>query len=150
MDNQFVVFTLGEQRYALRLSAVERIVRAVQIDPLPQAPEIVLGIVNIQGRIVPIINLRRRFHLPEREIALSDQFVIAHTSRRPVGLVVDAVTDVIECPEQGVASGDSILPDMEYVAGVVKLQDGMVFIHDLDSCLSLEEEATLKLALEVM
>jgi purine-binding chemotaxis protein CheW len=148
MDNQFVVFTLGGQRYALRLTAVDRIVRAAQIDPLPQAPEIVLGIVNVQGRIVPIINLRRRFHLPEREIALSDQFVIAHTSRRPVGLVVDAVTDVIEHPVQDITSGDSILPDMEYVEGVVKLRDGMVFIHNLDSCLSLEEEDSLIRAME--
>jgi purine-binding chemotaxis protein CheW len=148
MDNQLVVFTLGEQRYALHLAAVDRIVRVVQINPLPQAPEIVAGIVNVQGQIVPIINVRRRFHLPEREIALTDQLVIAHTSRRPVGLIVDAVIDVIERSEQGIASGESILPDMEYVEGVVKLQDGMVFIHDLDKFLSLEEETSLTQAME--
>lgn len=148
MDNQLVVFTLGEQRYALRLAAVDRVVRVVEISPLPQAPEIVAGVVNVQGRIVPIINVCRRFHLPEREITLTDQLIIAHTARRPVGLVVDAVIDVIESLEQGIVSAQSILPDMEYVEGVVKLQDGLVLIHDLDKFLSLEEETSLTQAME--
>ncbi len=59
--NQLVVFAFDEQRYALHLSAVERIVRMVEITPLPKAPEIVLGVVNVQGRIVPIVNIRKRF-----------------------------------------------------------------------------------------
>jgi purine-binding chemotaxis protein CheW len=59
--NQLVVLTLDEQRYALHLSAVERIVRMVEITPLPKAPQIVLGVVNVQGRIVPIVNIRKRF-----------------------------------------------------------------------------------------
>ncbi len=148
MDNQLVVFTLGEQRYALRIAAVDRVVRVVEINPLPQAPEIVVGVVNMQGQIVPIINVCRRFHLPEREIALTDQLIIAHTARRPVGLVVDAVIDVIESLEQGIASTESILPDLEYVEGVVKVQDGLVLIHDLDKFLSLEEETSLTQAME--
>jgi purine-binding chemotaxis protein CheW len=148
MDNQLVVFTLGEQRYALHLAAVDRVVRVVEINPLPQAPEIVAGVVNVQGHIVPIINVCRRFHLPEREIALTDQLIVAHTARRPVGLIVDAVIDVIEHPEQGIVSAQSILPDLEYVEGVVKLQNGLVLIHDLDKFLSLEEETSLTQAME--
>ncbi|MBF8302857.1 MAG: cheW40H-4 [Candidatus Dadabacteria bacterium] len=59
--NQLVVLTLDEQRYALHLSAVERIVRVVEVTPLPKAPEIVLGVVNVQGQIIPVINIRKRF-----------------------------------------------------------------------------------------
>ena len=65
-SNHIVVFTLDEQRYALHLLAVERVVRAVEVTALPEAPEIVLGVVNVKGRIVPVINVRRRFRLPER------------------------------------------------------------------------------------
>ena len=64
--NHIVVFALDEQRYALHLLAVERVVRAVEVTALPEAPEIVLGVVNVKGRIVPVINVRRRFRLPER------------------------------------------------------------------------------------
>lgn len=147
-SNQFTVFALDGQRYALRLAAVDRVVRAVEINPLPQAPEIVAGVVNVKGEIVPIINVRRRFRLPEREVALTDQLVIAHTARRPVGLLVDAVTDVIEYPEQDIAGAEGILSGLDYVEGVVKLQDGLVLIHDLDKFLSLEEEGSLNNAME--
>ncbi len=147
-EQQLIVFTLGEQRYALRLAAVDRVMRAVAISPLPQAPGIVLGLVNVQGRIIPIINVRRRFGLPQREIALTDQIVIAHTARRTVGLVVDGVADVIAYPAQAMTEAQTILPSMAYVEGVVKLPDGLVLIHDLDRFLSLEEETSLEQALE--
>lgn len=148
MNEQLTIFTLDERRYGLRLAAVDRVVRAVAISPLPQVPGIVLGIVNVQGRIIPIINVRLRFRLPEREVTLTDRIIIAHTARRAVGLIVDAVSDVIEYPEQSIAGAESILPGLEFVEGVVKLEDGMVYIHDLDKFLSLEEEASLSQALE--
>jgi len=146
--NQLVVFTLDDQRYALHLSAVERIVRVVEVTPLPKAPDIVLGIVNIQGRIIPVVNIRKRFHLPEREINLSDQLIIANTSKRPVALLTEAVNEVIEQSAERVATSEEILSGIKYVEGVVKLGDGMILIHDLDKFLSLEEEKVLDEAMK--
>ena len=68
----------------------------VHITPLPNAPDIVLGVVNMQGRVIPVMNIRQRFNLPKREIALTDQLIFAHTERRPVALVADTVTEVAE------------------------------------------------------
>jgi purine-binding chemotaxis protein CheW len=144
---QLVVFVLDEQRYALHLSAVERIVRAIEITSLPNAPEIVLGIINVQGQIIPVVNPRKRFRLSERELRLSDQLIIAHTSRRTVALVADAVGGVVERAEEDVMAADSIIPAMGYVEGVAKLEDGMVYIHDLDEFLSPVEERILNDAL---
>ncbi len=144
---QLVVFALDRVRYALPLSAVERIVRAADITPLPKVPAIVLGVINVQGRIIPVVNVRKRFRLPEREVRHSDQFVVAYTSRRPVALVADTVTGVLECPVRDVVAAGSILPGTAHVHGVVRLQDGLVLIHDLDSFLSLKEEKSLKDAL---
>ena len=146
--NQIVIFTLDDQRYGLPLSAVGRVVRMVDITPLPKAPDNVLGIINVQGRVIPVINLRRRFRLPEWELALTDRLVIAHTARRPVALVADAVTGVLEYAEQEAAAAQDILPNVEYVAGVVKLESGLILVHDLDKFLSLEEDAALDRALE--
>jgi len=147
LPHRLVVFTLTDWRYGLPLHAVDRIVRIAEVNPLPKAPDIVLGVVNVQGLIIPVINLRRRFRLPEREIAATDQLIVAHTARRPVALVADAVTGVIEYSDRDVAAARDVLPEIEYAEGVVKLDDGLVLIHDLDKFLLLDEEAALVEAL---
>lgn len=144
--DSLIIFTLDDRRYALPLSSVDRVVRIVAVTPLPKAPDIVSGVINIQGRIIPVVNMRRRFGLPERDLALTDQLVVAHTARRPVALVADAVLDVIACPV--LVEAAHIAPGIEYLAGVVKLDDGLILIHDLERFLSLEEENLLNHALE--
>jgi purine-binding chemotaxis protein CheW len=145
---QLCLFTLDERRYALNLSCVERVVFVVDITPLPKAPPVVLGVVNVTGDIVPVYDVRRRFHLPQRAINLTDQLMIARTSRQTVALLVDSVDGVIEVAEQEIAAAQGILPDIEYVQGIVKLPDGLVLIHDLEQFLSAEEERTLDQALK--
>lgn len=144
---EFVAFVLAGERYGLYLSAVDRVVRAVDITPLPQAPDIVLGVINVQGQVIPVINLRRRFGLLEREIAVADQLVIAHTARRSVALLADAVSGLLECSSEDIVEAQSILADTQYIEGVVKLDDGMTLIHNLDTFLSLDEEAALDQAI---
>jgi purine-binding chemotaxis protein CheW len=148
--HQLVVFTLDEQRYAVPLSAVERIVRLVEITPVPHTLEIVLGVINVQGRILPVVNIRRRFRLPARELHPSDHLLIARTSTRTVALVVDAVSEVVTLSDQEVVTGEMILAHLDYVTGVVKRPDGLILIHDLDRFLSLQEEQALHDAIEAM
>ncbi len=141
-----VVFALDDQRYALKLDAVERVLPAVEITPLPKAPDIVLGIIDVAGRVMPVFNVRRRFGLPEREIELSDEIIVARATR-PVALLVERVLQVVEYPAGRVIPAGQILPDLEYISGAVKLEDGLVLIHDLDTFLSLDEERALERAL---
>ena len=145
---QLLVFTLDAQRYALHLSAVERAVLMIEITPLPKAPEIVIGVVNVHGTLVPVLNIRKRFRLSEREPDLGDQLIIARTAGRTVALVVDTVNDVVSLPSVEIVTPESILSQLEHLEGVVKLNDGMVFIQDLDAFLSLEEEQALEAAIE--
>jgi purine-binding chemotaxis protein CheW len=140
---QLLVFSLNDQRYALRLEAVERVVRAVEVTPLPDAPECVLGIINVQGRIVPAINMRKRFRLPEKALWPSDQFIICAASQRTLALAADAVHGLVECPSQGVVAATEVLPRMEYVEGVMILADGMILISNIDMLLSIGEESVL-------
>jgi purine-binding chemotaxis protein CheW len=145
--SQLVIFALDEQRYALRLAAVEQIVRVVEIAPLPQAPGIVWGVVNIQGQIIPVFRIRERFRLPEREINLSDHLIIARTAKRVVALVADIVIGVVTRADEEMTAAERIFSGLDYVEGVVKLDDGLVFIHDLDTFLSIEEAQTLERAM---
>jgi purine-binding chemotaxis protein CheW len=145
--SQLVVFFLDDQRYALELDAVERTVRMVEITPLPRAPEIVLGVITFQGRIVPVLDLRLRFRLPPREPGLTDQLIIARTRRRTVALFVDGVSGVVETAPEEIVGPAEIVPGLEYVTGVTRQGDGLVFIHDLDRFLSLDEEQALDAAM---
>ena len=145
---RLVNFNLDDQKYALFLSAVIRIIRAVEITGLPKAPEIVLGVINMHGLIISVFDIRKRFQLPQREMQLGDQLIIASTSKRTVALLVDSVSDVIDIPEEKIIAGEKILPGLEYVEGVVKTEDGMILIHDLEQFLSLQEEKALHEALE--
>ena len=146
--SQLVVFALDDQRYALRLSAVDRVARMAHVTALPKAPDIVTGVVNVQGRIIPVVNMRRRFGLPERPApSLTDRLVLAHTTRRPVALVADAVSGVLEYPAEEIVETERIVPDVGYIEGVAKLKDGLILIHNLDQFLSLEEEGQLEQAL---
>ena len=146
-DMQIVVFTLDEPRYALNLSVVVRIVRAVEITPLPKVPKIVLGVINMQGQVVPVIDIRKRFRLPEREIKIDDRFIIAQTSKRLVALVADDVLGVQRLGNRRIASAEHDLPFAEYIKGVVEVGEDLVLIYDLDQFLSLDEERKLGEAL---
>lgn len=143
-----VVFLVERQRYGLPLEIVERILRAVEVTPLPQAPEIVLGAIDVEGRVLPVLNLRRRLGLPERTIEPIQQLVLAQTARRTVVLVIDEVVEVAEMPETGIVEPAQVAPGLEHLRGVAQLADGLVLIYDLERFLSLEEECALDRALE--
>lgn len=145
--DQILVFSLGGHRFALTLLAVDRVVRVVAITPLPELPDFVLGVINVQGEVIPVIDVHRRFGLPQRDIALTDQLVIARTARRAMALRVDTVTEVIECPDHDRVAAERILPELEHVKGVVKLEDGLVLIFDLERFLSLEADDALNRAI---
>ncbi len=147
---KLVTFSLDDRAFALYVSAVQRIIRVVEVTPLPKAPEIVVGIINLQGTLIPVFDIRMRFHLPAREVQLSDELIIADTAKRTVALLVDSVNDVIEIPEEKIIAAEQILPELEYVEGVVKTEGGMVLIHDLEKFLSLHEEKALDEALEAL
>lgn len=142
-----LIFVLDGQRYALPLDRVSRVVRAAALTQLPHAPDIVLGILDLQGDVVPVINLRKRFSLPEKDIGCDDQYVIARTPRLVVALSVDGTQEVIELCRDAVIEPESIVAGTGYLAGVTRTADGLVLIHDLDTLLFADEEALIEKAL---
>ena len=147
-SNRFVLFTLDNHQFALYLSDVERITLAVETTPLPNAPDIISGMINVRGKIIPVVNIRKRFGLPEREVDIENHFIIARTSKQVVAILVDRVTDIVEIPEQKIVEQGEILPGIEYVQGVVKLEEDIVLINNLEKFLSIKEEKMLNRAIE--
>lgn len=143
----FVAFVVEGLSIALPLDRVVKSVRAVATLPLPQAPEIVCGIVNLQGQIIPVVNLRRRFGLPERELDVGDRLLIVRSSKRTLAMIVDTVAGVVECEEKDFVPVESIVTGTNHIEGVVKSPKGMMLIQDLDSFLCPAEELSLEAAL---
>jgi purine-binding chemotaxis protein CheW len=143
MLNQLVTFLLDEQQYALPLATVRRVVRMVEVTPLPKAPEVVLGVIDVQGDIIAVVSMRKRFGIAEPETGLSDQLILADAGARRVGLVVNSVTGVVERTTEEVTAAEKIVPGGQYVEGITRLDGGILFIHDLDRFLSKREEQQL-------
>lgn len=142
-----LIFVLDGQRYALPLESVIRVVRAAALTPLPQAPDVVLGILDLQGDIIPVINLRRRFRLPERAVGADDQFVVARTPRRTLALCVDSSHGLTEAIPESVVAAETIVDGAAFLSGVTRTPDGLVLIHDLDTLLFPQEEELIDQAL---
>ena len=147
-SNQIVVFTIDDQTYGLDLSCVERIVRAVEVTHLPDAPDVLHGVINVEGRVIPLVNSRRRLGLPEREIDLNDLFIILKAGGRSVALVADDVKPVMDVPHNELVRAGEFLPEAGYVQAVAKGEEGMIMILPVESTLSFEEHDRLSPAIE--
>jgi purine-binding chemotaxis protein CheW len=145
---RFLLCTIDDARYAVPSDAVLEIVRAVAITPLPNAPGVIEGVIDVRGSVTPVFDLRERFGLPRREVALSDHFVVVRGARRTAALHVDRALDLVDVDEQAVTTmGDRVRAPNE-IAGVVTLADGLAVIHDVDTFLSRAEEESLDAALD--
>ncbi len=145
--SQMVVFEVDAQHFALSLQVVERVERAVAITPLAEAPPAIAGVIDVRGTLLPVIALRRHWHLPDRPLALSDQLLIARGKRRVYALLVDSVLDVAYYDANAIAAADALATQMDSLRGAVRSNDAIVFIHDLDRFLSLDDERSLDKAL---
>lgn len=147
-DNSLVIFLLDNQRYALPILSVQRVVLAAAITVLPGAPDIVSGLIDIAGEIIPVINIRKCFNHPLRNININDHFLIAHTGKRKIALQVDETKGVVNIDANKISPVSDFLPKTKYFVGAVTLEDGLTLINDLEQLLSLDEEREIEVALQ--
>jgi purine-binding chemotaxis protein CheW len=114
---------------------------------VPDAPETILGVINVEGEVIPVINTRKRLGLPEREIELQDLFIILQHNGQRLALLGDEVMPVLEVPTEQVVASDRVLPGSGNVQGVAKLDEGMVIVLTVEKMLSFEQRARLDAAI---
>jgi len=138
-----VVFEIGGLRYALPASAVSEVVRAVTVVPLPRAPAIVEGLMNVRGALVPVLDVRARFRLPAKAMSHTDHLLLAWAGPRLVAIRADRALDLARVEAGDVEDATTVVPDADYVNGIAKLPDGLVLIHDLRTFLKEAEAVAL-------
>jgi purine-binding chemotaxis protein CheW len=142
-----LVFELAGGRYALRMDQVREVVAAVFITPLPSAPPVVEGVVDVRGATVPVYDLRYRFRLPAVRLHPAERMVVAWSGERQVAFRCDAVEWLETVPTESVEEPDRLTSGNGLIIGVARLEDGIVLIHDLPAFLDDAERQALDAAL---
>jgi purine-binding chemotaxis protein CheW len=144
---QFVGFRVGEQSYALPISTVREIVRPPEITPVPQSPEHVAGVMNLRGRIVPVIDLRKRFRQAIENSPKTRVLVIALDGKL-IGLLVDSASEVLKIASAEIEPSPQLFGEdnERYVTGVAKHLGRLVILLDVNKLLPEPERAEAALA----
>ena len=129
---QLVVFRIEKSEYALPVGNVGEILRMVAIAPVPEAPEWLPGVINLRGKVIPVINLRKRLGLPEVEVGLNTPIVVAEHEGQMVGLVADAVTELLTVAADSVEPPDARVGSANAVEAVARSGERLILIFDLD------------------
>lgn len=143
-----LAFSVENQRYAVELSSVSKVLPAVAISPLPDSPAFVAGLVNVHGKLLPVANLRRKFNLPVVDLALQHRFVWVNMPDRDWLLWVDSVEEVQFCPPQQQVAAKEFPQPSAQLRAMVALADGVMLIQDLSALLTTVEQEVLNDALQ--
>ena len=140
-----VVCQLGDESYGLDIGSVYEIIRFQESTAVPASPQFVDGVINLRGRIVPVMDLASRFGLPRSVTTNSTRIIVAGTAGMRVGLVVDAVTEVLMVSEEAVEPTPQVASgsDSGYIRGIAKLAEQLVIILDLQALFAEHDVATL-------
>jgi purine-binding chemotaxis protein CheW len=129
---QLVVLRLGDQEYGLAAGAVVQVVRMVAIRPVPESPAWISGVIDLRGRTTPILDLRTRLGLPAEAPGLSDHIVILGSRDTTLGLIVDAVLEVVEVAADAVEPPDDTVGRGGLVAAVARCAGRLILVLDVD------------------
>ena len=134
-----VTFQLGREEYGVEISSVQEIIRAADITPVPGAPSHVRGVLNLRGKIIPVVDLRQRFSLTTADAADDQRIIVVELGEKRIGMLVDSVSQVIKIPAGVVEEmpEEATSMDENFIKGVGKLDARLIIILDLNRSLLL-------------
>ena len=138
---QLVTFSIDVEEFGVNILKVQEIIRIMEITRVPRSPEFVEGVINLRGRVIPIVDLRRRFGLAAIAHDKDTRIIVIELNSLVVGFIVDAVSEVLRIPADTVEPTPPVAAgvDSEYISGVGKLQDRLLILLDLDKLLTAED-----------
>jgi Chemotaxis signal transduction protein len=145
MENQIVIFALGSEFFGADIAKVESIIKIQSITQLPHAPSFVEGVTNLRGKVLPVIDLRKRFGLPAEERDKNSRIIVVSVDQIEVGMIVDEVSEVLTVPEDSVEAAPAIVTtvDSSFIKGIAKIEERLVILLDLTQVLSIKEQAEI-------
>ena len=149
-DLHIVGFRIGNETYGIRIGAVREIVRVPEITSVPSAPDLIEGVINLRGKIIPVMDLRKRFGLTEIISDKKNRILVVELENKLIGLIVNAASEVLKIPPSEVDSPGSVFAEGEssYVTGVGKLKGRLIILLDIAKLLQRPEYKRLEEAAE--
>ncbi|MBI4958258.1 MAG: purine-binding chemotaxis protein CheW [Desulfovibrio sp.] len=143
---QLVTFNISEEEFGVDILKVQEIIRTMEITKVPRAPEFVEGVINLRGKVIPILDLRRRFGMQARPHDKQTRIIVIELGAMIVGFVVDGVSEVLRISASTVEPPPAVVSGLEseYISGVGKLEDRLLILLDLNKLLSTSEKNALE------
>ncbi len=146
MENQLVIFTLAGQSYGVNIAVVDGIIKLQDITKVPHAPGFVMGITNLRGTVLPVIDLHTRFDLPPEEATRDSRIIVVESNGSKIGMVVDAVTEVLRVPAEAIEPPAPLMITINsaFITGIAKIADRLVILLDLAQVLNAQDHMALQ------
>jgi purine-binding chemotaxis protein CheW len=140
-EKQLVVFNLGEEVYAIDINMVREIIQMQTITRVPGTPHSVEGVINLRGAVIPIVDLRKKFHLNKVSKDKDTRIVVVSCKGQDVGVIVDSVAEVLRISVDSIEPSSSVFNEdhLEHLQGIVKLENRLVILLDMDQVLSRQD-----------
>jgi purine-binding chemotaxis protein CheW len=147
-EQQLVVFQLGAELYGVEIARVHEIIRLQTVTRVPHAPAFVEGVINLRGKVIPVVDLRRRFGLPVADHTRASRIVVVEIGDQVVGIVVDGVSEVLRVNKGTIEPPSPVVAGIEsdYLLGIAKLPERLVILLNLDRVLARDERRALEVA----
>lgn len=143
---QLVSFTIGNEEFGVNILKVQEIIRMIEITQMPNAPEFIEGIINLRGRVIPVISLRNKLGKERIEHDRNTRIIVVELDGRTIGFIVDGVSEVLRIPASITEAPPAITSGMnsEYITSIARLEDRLLILLDLEKTLLNEEKAILQ------
>lgn len=145
-DKKVVVFKIEDEEYAVGIGQVERILEFEKITRIPDSPDFLVGLINYQGRIIPVIDLKRKFKLTGTNIRDNSKIIIAKEKDGDIGLIIDDVSQVMDISDEMLSLPPDIVSGIikEYIKGIVKMEKRIIIYLDMAKIISFGEKEELE------
>jgi purine-binding chemotaxis protein CheW len=142
---QFVTFTLNDEEYAVDILNVQEINRITEITKVPNSPDYVEGVINLRGKVIPVINLRKKFGFEEKPTDDTSRIIIMEIHGITNGLIVDSVSEVLRIPASIIEPAPPMTSDLnaKFIKGIAKLEDRLIILVDIERLLGKTEVSSI-------
>ena len=143
---QFIKFQVGDEAFGIGITQIHQILKPQEIFKVPNTPPFIEGLLNLRGKVMTVFNLRKRFHMPEKDNDENTRIITVNVNDYLLGFIVDSVTEIVRVPEEEIEKTPPTISnfDRRFLSGVAKLDEKLILLLNLEEILSPDEEQQVR------